>query len=96
MTCPTAIFDKVLPIFLLSLLMILKMFLPVNQEILLQQSRKLKKMFPQANFILEQTTMNQLKMQTKIMIIHYMTSGCFHCYQMMVDNPVYQSQMLST
>lgn len=69
MTCPTAIFDKVLPIFLLSLLMILKMFLPVNQEILLQQSRKLKKMFPQANFILEQTTMNQLKMQTKIMII---------------------------
>ena len=27
---------------------------------------------------------------------HYMTSGCFHCYQMMVDNPVYQSQMLST
>lgn len=56
MTCPTAIFNKVLPIFLLSLLMILKMFLPVNQKISLQQSKKLKKMFPQANFILEQRT----------------------------------------
>ena len=36
--------------------MILKMFLPVNQKISLQQSKKLKKMFPQANFILEQRT----------------------------------------